>query len=124
MVRLGKLSKWALVVVAALMLGYFTLDKIVLSPQRQAKFDGSITLSWTAPTANEDQTPLTDLAAYIIHYGTQVGQYSNTIHIDDPKSTSCKIDNLSSGTYYFAITAISTDGVESALSNMVAKTVP
>ena len=35
--------------------------------------DGSITLSWTAPTENEDGSALTDLAAYKIYYGTSPG---------------------------------------------------
>ena len=124
MVRLEKLSKWTVIMLAALMLGYFAFDKIVLSPQTQADFDGSVSLSWTAPTENEDNSPLADLAGYMIHYGTRAGQYSNTIHVDDPKATSYEVENLSSGTYYFAMTAISTDGAESALSNMIAKTVP
>ncbi len=122
--RLEKLSKWKVIVLAALVLGYFAFDKIVLSPQRQAESDGSVTLSWTALTENEDNSPLTDLAGYFIHYGTQAGQYSNTIYVDDPKTTSYKFKILSPGTYYFAITAINFDGSESALSNMIAKTVP
>ena len=122
--RLEKLSKWKVIVLAALVLGYFAFDKIVLSPQRQAESDGSVTLSWTAPSENEDNRPLADLAGYMIHYGTRAGQYSNTIHVDDPRVTSYEVENLSPGTYYFAITAISTDGAESALSNMIAKTVP
>ena len=124
MIRVEKLSMWTVIVLAALMLAYFAFDKIVLSPPRQAEFDGSVTLSWTVPTENEDMSPLTDLAGYIIHYGTQAGQYSNTIYVDDPKTTSYKFENLSPGTYYFAITAINTDDVESALSDMIAKTVP
>ena len=122
--RLEKLSKWKVIVLAALVLGYFAFDKIVLSPQRQAESDGSVTLSWTAPTENEDNSPLADLAGYKIHYGTQAGQYSNMIYIDDPTTTSYKFNNLSPGIHYFAITAINIDGRESALSNMIAKTVP
>jgi len=109
---------------AALVLGYFAFDIVVLSPQRQAQFDGSVTLSWIAPTENEDNSPLTDLAGYVIHYGTHAGQYSNTIYLDDPETTGYKFENLSPGTYYFAITAINTDGAESTLSDMIAKTVP
>ena len=121
---LEKLSKWKVIVLAALVLGYFAFDKIVLSPPRQAESDGSVTLSWTAPTENEDNSPLGDLAGYKIHYGTQAGQYSNMIYIDDPTTTSYKFNNLSPGIHYFAIMVINIDGRESALSNMIAKTVP
>jgi len=124
MIRVEKLSKWTVIVLATLMLAYFAIDRIVLSPPGHAEFDGSVTLSWTVPTENEDTSPLTDLAGYIIHYGTQAGQYSNTIYVDDPKITSYKVENLSPGTYYFSMTSINTDDVESALSDMVAKTVP
>ena len=122
--RLEKLSKWKVIVLAALVLGYFAFDKIVLSPQRQAESDGSVTLSWTAPTENEDNSPLADLAGYKIHYGTQAGQYSNTIYVDDPETTSYEVENLMPGTYYFAVTAINSDGGESAFSNMVEKKIP
>ena len=122
--RLEKLSKWKVIVLAALVLGYFAFDKFVLSPQRQAEFDGSATISWTAPTENEDNSPLTDLAGYIIYYGTQAGQYTNTIYVDDPNTTSYEVKNLSPGTYYFAIVAFNYDGGQSDLSEMEAKTVP
>jgi len=124
MIRLEKLSKWIVIMLAALVLGYFAFDIVVLSPQRQAEFDGSVTLSWIAPTENEDNSPLTDLAGYVIHYGTHAGQYSNTIYLDDPETTGYKFENLSPGTYYFAVAAINTDGAESTLSDMIAKTVP
>ena len=124
MIRLGKLSKSIVIVLAALVLGYFAFDKTVLSPQRQAEIDGSVTLSWTAPTENDDNSPLTDLAGYVIHYGTDAGQYTDTIYLDDPKTTGHKFEDLSPGTYYFAVTAINTDGAESILSEMIEKTVP
>ena len=124
MIRLEKPSKWIVIMLAALVLGYFAFDIVVLSPQRQAEFDGSVTLSWIAPTENEDNSPLTDLAGYVIHYGTHAGQYSNTIYLDDPETTGYKFENLSPGTYYFAVAAINTDGAESTLSDMIAKTVP
>ncbi|MDH3432879.1 MAG: putative Ig domain-containing protein, partial [Gammaproteobacteria bacterium] len=36
---------------------------------------GSVTLSWIAPTQNEDGTALTDLAGYKIYWGTTSGSY-------------------------------------------------
>ena len=119
-----KLSKWSVIVPLALIIGYFTFDKFVLSPRRQAEFTGSLTLSWTAPTENEDNSPLTDLAGYIIHYSTGADQYPTTIYVDDPKSTSYEVENLAPGTYYITVSAVNSYGVESTLSNTIAKTVP
>ena len=124
MIRLEKLSKWTVIVLPALMLGCSAFDENVLSPQRQAEFAGSVTLSWTAPKENEDKSPLINLIGYSIRYGTHAGQYLKTIYVDDPETTSYEVENLAPGTYFFAVTAINTDGRESTLSNMVSKTVP
>lgn len=123
MIRPKILSKWILIVLPALLLGYFAFDKIMLSSQQQAESAGSARILWAAPTENEDDGPLTELNGYVIYYGTHAGQYSNMIVIDDPETTSYQIENLSPGTYYFAVTAINTDGLESTMSNMVVKKV-
>lgn len=84
---------------------------------------GSATLSWTAPTTNTDGTPLSDLIAYKIYYGTTPNQWSNQVYIDNPSITTYVVDNLSPNTYYFSATSINSMGVESAFSNMASKTV-
>lgn len=78
---------------------------------------GSVTLSWTPPTQNEDGSALTDLAAYKIYYGTASGSYSNSIRVDNPGIVSFVIDNLSPNTYFFVATAINGSGIESRFSN-------
>jgi hypothetical protein len=79
------------------------------------------TLSWVAPTTNTDGTPLTDLAGYKIHYGTASGNYSSAINVGN--TTTSAVSNLNDGaTYYFAVTAYDTSGMESAYSNEVSKT--
>ena len=119
-----KLSKWIAIVLSALMLCYLAVDKLVLSPKRHAEFTGSATVSWIAPTENEDDSPLTDLAGYVIHCWTQTGQHLNAIYVNDPEATRYAVENLSPGTYHCAVAAINADGIESALSNMESKTVP
>lgn len=114
----GNLPKWSLILLPALILGYFAFDRIVLTP------DGSTTLAWTAPIETDGNEPLTDLAGYNIYCWAGAGQYTDTFHIDGPATTSYVIEELESGTYYCAISAINTDGIESVLSNVVAKTVP
>ena len=49
---------------------------------------GEISLSWTAPTQNEDGSPLTDLAGYKIYYGQASGQYDASEDLNSPGLTS------------------------------------
>jgi hypothetical protein len=79
----------------------------------------SATLSWKAPTENANGTALTDLAGYRIRYGTNPNDLTNTITVNTVARTTEVVSNLSSGTYYFAIMAFNTAGVESKLSNVV-----
>jgi hypothetical protein len=85
---------------------------------------GSATLSWTAPTENEDGSPLTDLAGYKVYWGTTPGTYPNLVTINNPGITIYVIENLGPGTYEFVSTAFNTAGVESAYSNTATKTIP
>lgn len=79
--------------------------------------DGSITLTWTAPTENEDGSALTDLTAYKFYYGTSPGNYSDQVRVDSPGITSYVLENLTPATYYVAATAINSSGIESRFSN-------
>jgi hypothetical protein len=85
--------------------------------------DGSITLSWTAPTQNEDGSALTDLAAYKFYYGTSPGSYSNQVRVDSPGIAIYMIGNLVPATYYVVATAVNDAGVESRFSNEAVKQV-
>jgi hypothetical protein len=86
---------------------------------------GSATLSWTPPTQNSDGSTLTDLNGYKIYYGTKSGAYTNTITINNPGISSYVVDNLPGGnTYYFVITAMNSNGVESNYSTEGSKAIP
>ena len=85
---------------------------------------GAATLSWTAPTQNTDGTALTDLAGYKVYWGTSSGNYSSSVTLNNPGLTSYVVDTLSSGTYYFSVSALNSSGVESVLSNEASKTIP
>lgn len=85
--------------------------------------DGSITLSWTAPTQNEDGSAFTDLAAYKFYYGTSPGSYSNEVRINTPGLTAYVLENLTPATYYIVATAINSSGVESQFSNEASREV-
>jgi hypothetical protein len=84
---------------------------------------GSVTLSWTAPTQNEDGTTLTDLAGYKIYWGTTAGSYPNSVTIDNPSVTTYVVENLAPGNYEFVATAFNTSGVESQYSGAATKVV-
>lgn len=81
----------------------------------------AITLNWVAPSENVDGTPLTDLDAYRIYYGTSSRNYSNITHFNDPTLTTFELC-LPNGDYYFAMTALDAEGNESGYSNEVLKT--
>lgn len=84
---------------------------------------GTATLTWSAPTTNTNGSALTDLAGYSIHYGTSAGSLTNTINIQNPGTTTYTVTNLSAGTWYFAISAYTNTGMDSALSNVGSKTI-
>jgi len=84
---------------------------------------GSATLSWSAPTANEDGTSLQDLAGFKIYYGRESGNYTNEIRIDNESVTTYLVDNLTPDTYYFVATAFNDDGIESRYSGEAVKAV-
>ena len=84
--------------------------------------DGSATLTWVAPTKNTDGSPLTDLIGYKVYWGTTKGQYTNSFRINNLLATSYQISGLTSGTWYFVVTAINVAEEESGYSNIATKT--
>ena len=84
---------------------------------------GSATLSWTPPTQNTDGSTLTNLAGYRIHYGVSASTLTQSIQIANPGVTTYVIENLSPGTYYFAVRAYTSGGAESANSSIASKVV-
>jgi Putative Ig domain len=84
---------------------------------------GTATVSWVPPTMNEDGTALTNLASYRVRYGRSDTDLSELVSINNPAINTYVIDNLSSGTWFFAVIAVNSQGVESALSNVASKTI-
>ena len=116
---------------ATVYLAPFTIS--VLSPSQAATGsqagsgsavgDGNVSLAWVAPTENTDGTPLTDLGGYVIHYGTAPMSFTNTIAINNPGITRYVVENLPAGTYYFSVTAVTTDGSQSNYSSEASATI-
>jgi len=92
------------------------------SPAPSSNEPQSLTLTWTAPEENADGTPLLDLSGYKIRYGTASGSYAQVVTLNNAGLNRFVVDNLSSGTYYFAITAYNSAGTESQLSGEVSTT--
>jgi hypothetical protein len=84
---------------------------------------GTATLSWNPPTENVDGTALTDLMGYRIYYGRSENQLNRTIVIDNPGLTRYVVDNLAQANWYFTMTSVNSDGVESRRSSTVSKTI-
>ncbi|MCW9006242.1 MAG: fibronectin type III domain-containing protein [Gammaproteobacteria bacterium] len=83
---------------------------------------GVVTLSWTPPTENTDESTLTDLSGYKIYYGLSENSLTNSITINNIGLTSYVIENINTNTtYYFSITSINSLNVESDYSNIVSK---
>lgn len=82
---------------------------------------GSATLSWQAPSENEDGTALTDLAGYVVRYSKNPGNLDQTMSINSPGATSVVIDNLIEGTWFFTLSSVNSSGVESRPTGAVSK---
>jgi hypothetical protein len=84
---------------------------------------GTAKVIWIPPSENTNGTALTDLAGYRIHYGTSTSNLNAVVQVASASLTSYTIPNLAAATWYFAISAYTTTGMESALSKTVSKTI-
>ena len=84
---------------------------------------GSATLTWTPVTQTTAGDILTDLAGYIVFYGSSPDALTTTVTVADPNQTSYLVSPLSSGTWYFAVAAFTSDGVQGEMSNVASKTI-
>jgi hypothetical protein len=84
---------------------------------------GRATISWIPPTTNTDGSALTNLAGYHVSYGTSATALTTVSNVTNPSVSNTLIDNLAPGTWYFAVSAYTSTGVESAISTTVSKTI-
>lgn len=83
----------------------------------------SVTLSWVAPTLNTNGSALTNLTGYIIYYGNSASTLSQSVTIDSPGVLTYVMSNLTAGTWYFAVAAVTSSGVQSAYSAVGSTTI-
>jgi hypothetical protein len=91
---------------------------------------GVLDASWTAPTTNQDGTPLTDLAGYRLYYGTSPTPCPGSTFLQVTSSARApqagqriggRLMGLAGGTlYYVSVTAVDTAGAESPCLSPVA----
>ena len=84
---------------------------------------GSMTLSWTAPTQNDDGAAPTDLAGFILYFGNWPDNHTKQAGMDYPSISTYLIENLLPDTYYVVATAFNSAGVESRYSGEAVKSV-
>ena len=82
-------------------------------PSNPPTATAAVTLDWIPPTENSDNSALTDLAGYTVYYGTSPDQLTHSVKITNAGLSAYTIPELTSGTWYFAISAYSKAGVES-----------
>ena len=118
---------WALATLMSLLAGCNDQSGTPATTAQSAATGGSInrsaTLSWEAPTTNTNGTALTDLAGYRIYYGSSATDLSQKVQLSGVGVQTYVFDNLQAGTWYFAVMAVTSAGVESSLSNKVSTTI-
>jgi hypothetical protein len=85
--------------------------------------NGSATVSWTAPTANNDGSALTDLAGYRVAYGRSAASLDQSVSVNGVGLTTYRVEGLAVGEWFFAVYAVNTQGIESEGSNIATKTI-
>lgn len=98
-----------------------TSPSVTSAPKVSQATSGNATLSWEAPTSNTNGSALTDLAGYRIYYGASADDMKETVQISNVGLQTYVIENLEAGTWYFAVRALSSEGSESPLSDVVSK---
>jgi hypothetical protein len=82
---------------------------------------GSVSLAWNTPTTYNDGTPATGVVGFKVYYGTESRMYTNVIDVKNV--TSYTVNGLWPATYYLAITAYDSSGIESDYSPELVKTI-
>lgn len=100
--------------------GNATASLQAFSIQVVTNASGSATLTWQPVTQRTDGSPV-DLAGYRVYWGKSSRNYTNSVMVQGSGRVTHTIDNLTPATWYFAVTAVDSSGVESAYSNEASK---
>lgn len=83
------------------------------------------TVRWTPPTEREDGTPLPpgELKGHWVHYALTTPPVDTPIFVPMPE-TSLRVEGLTPGTWYFAVAAEDSEGVQSNLAFAEPEVIP
>jgi hypothetical protein len=93
-----------------------------LAPFTIAVASGSSAVATVSWTAADSGAGTAESAGYVLYYGTSAAGMTHVITVADPVETTYVVQNLSPGTWYFAVASYSQDNVQSSLSPTVAVT--
>ncbi len=82
---------------------------------------GQVSLAWDAQTTYIDGTTIIGPVGYKVYYGTEPGTLTHIVDVQT--ATSCSIDSLPHGTWYFAVACYDANGIEGALSQEISTTI-
>jgi hypothetical protein len=100
-----------------------TTTATVTSAATAGSSNGAATLTWVAPTEDTNGAPVSELAGYYIYYGTDENDLSQVVSVLGADTTTYVLNGLGSGTYYFAVSAYNTVGMDSAQSDIASVTI-
>jgi hypothetical protein len=84
---------------------------------------GVASLRWEIPSSKVGGEPLDDLAGYRILYGRSSSDLDHSVLIMDPAVTSYQFSKLTSGVWYFAVVAVSSNGLEGPPTTFASKSI-
>jgi hypothetical protein len=83
---------------------------------------GSAMLTWQPPTTYTDGSSL-QIAGYRVYWGTSQNNLNNSVNLQGGGLSSYVVDQLTPGTWYFAVSALDAAQLESSMSNVASKTI-
>jgi len=81
----------------------------------------AVALSWEVPTVTLSGQSVADVMGYMIHYGARADVLAHSIGVKGAGTNAFVVQGLKPGVYYFAVRAVTTNGTNSALSNIISR---
>ena len=101
--------------------GVYESVSITVTPALEGT--GVALLKWEAPPSKVSGEPLDDLAGYRILYGRNSSDLEHSVLITNPATTSYQFSTLSPGVWYFAVVAVSSNGLEGPPTTLASKSI-
>ncbi len=111
----------ALAFLLTILTGCGSGDSYSSAPSGFTGATGTAVLSWSPPATNTDGSPVS-LTGFNIYVGTSPSALQPVLMVSAIETTTV-LNGLAPDTYFYAVTAISDTGAESAFSNVESKTI-